>query len=279
MGQFPLVAGEYTSLQIMKFAPSVAFQPSLKWSLGLALHIDYGNLDLRNGTSTGYAFGLQPGIIYRPVDNLSLGATYISPQKVDHKNVNDFDQDGNLDDLELEAPQQVALGAAYTFAGGKFLLEGDIKWLNWSSAAGYQDFDWDDQWVYALGAQFKPSEKLTLRMGYNYAKNPINDHSGFDGSFNPATGFPNSVRNVQGKTLPTYYYETFRVIGFPAVVEHHLTFGIGYRITDSFLLEFGYMHAFENTFSESGTDLYGMPVTLESTLSENSLDFGFTWRF
>jgi len=41
----------------------------------------------------------------------------------------------------------------------------------------------------------------------------------------------------------------------------------------------GFMNAFEKTISESGLDITGNPVTLESTLSENSIDFGFTWRF
>jgi len=275
----PLVAGEYTQLQIMKFAPSIAFQPSSRWSMGLAVHIDYGSLDLRSGSSSNYAYGVQSGVIFRPLDDLALGATYISPQKVTHANVSDFDGDGTLDDLDLEAPQQFAFGAAYTLAGGKLLLEGDIKYLNWSSAKGYDDFDWEDQWVYAVGAQFMPIEKLSLRVGYNYAKNPVADHSGFNGSMNPATGMPNSVRTVQGKTMPTYYYETFRIIGFPAVVEQHLTFGLGYKISERFFLELGYMHAFEETFSENGTNLFGQPVALESTLSEDSIDFGLTWRF
>jgi long-chain fatty acid transport protein len=275
----PLVAGEYTQLQIMKFAPSVAYQPSDKWSVGLALHIDYATLDLRSGSSPNYAFGLQPGVIYKPTDQLSLGLVYVSPQSVNHKNVRDFDQDGTLDDLKLEAPQQFGLGAAYEFLGDQLLVEADLRWLNWSNAEGYEDFDWNDQWVLGIGAQYKATEKLSLRLGWNYGENPVEEHDGWDGSMNPMTGMPNSVATVQGKTMPTYFYETFRIIGFPAVVEHHLTLGLGYRITESLSLEFGYVHAFEKTISERGTDLFGQPVTLESTLSEDSLDFGLTWRF
>jgi long-chain fatty acid transport protein len=39
------------------------------------------------------------------------------------------------------------------------------------------------------------------------------------------------------------------------------------------------MHAFSKTIKEQGTDLTGQPVGIESTLSENSLDLGLTWRF
>ena len=111
---------------------------------------------------------------------------------------------------------------------------------------------------------------LSFRAGYNYGKNPVKEHEGFAGS-----GFT----TVQGKTLPTYYYETFRITGFPAIIEHHLTFGIGYEFTPKCSLHLGFMHAFEETITENGTDMTGQPVSLESTLSENSIDFGITWRF
>jgi long-chain fatty acid transport protein len=267
----PLVSGDYTQLQIMKFAPSLAFQPKPDLSIGLAVHIDYGNLDLKNGGSSGFALGLQPGIIFKPTDNLSLGLTYTSAQKINHKNVTDFDQDGTDDDLKLEAPQQLGLGVAYDFFNTGLLLAADVKWLNWSDADGYQEFDWDDQWVLAIGAQYKATEKLVLRAGYNYGENPVKEHNNFSGT---------TTTTVQGKTLPsTYYYETFRIIGFPAIVEHHFTAGIGYKFTDAFSLDLGFMYAVEESISESGTDPFGTPVTLESTLSETSLDFGLTYRF
>ncbi|MBW2492847.1 MAG: outer membrane protein transport protein [Deltaproteobacteria bacterium] len=267
----PLISGDYTQLQIMKFAPSIAFQPSQNFSAGLAVHINYGNLDLKNGGSSGFAFGLQPGIIFKPIDNLSLGLTYVSAQKITHKNVTDFDQDGTDDDLDLESPQQLGLGLAYDFFGAGLLVEGDVKWINWSDADGYQEFDWDDQWVLAIGARYKATDKLTLRIGYNYGENPVKEHPNFNGL---------TTTTVQGKTLPsTYYYETFRIIGFPAIVEHHITAGIGYKFTDSFSLDLGFVYAVENSISESGTDPFGTPVTIESTLSETSLDFGLTYRF
>ena len=124
--------------------------------------------------------------------------------------------------------------------------------------------------MFAVGAQFQPISGLFLRAGYNYAKNPLKDNDGFQGA---------SLTSVQGKTLPSYYFETFRVIGFPAVVEQHLALGIGYEFSPRFAVNLGWMHAFENSFKESGTDLTGSPVNLKSTLSEDSFDFGLTFRF
>ena len=42
------------------------------------------------------------------------------------------------------------------------------------------------------------------------------------------------MTTVQGTPIPVYYFETFRTIGFPAIVEHHLTLGVGYDVTERF---------------------------------------------
>jgi long-chain fatty acid transport protein len=268
-GGNPLAAGTTTQLQIMKFAPGVAFQPTDRLSLGLALHIDYSSLDLGDGSTFNYGYGYQLGILYRLTDVISLGASYISPQKVKYENVL-AKQNGYSADLELESPQQLGVGVAFTLFD-KLLIEGDVKWLNWSDAQGYDEFDWDDQWVYALGAQYEVLPKLFLRAGCNYGSNPVKRHNGFSGG--PST------TTVQGTTLPTYYYETFRIIGFPAIVEKHLTAGIGYEFSPKFGLHLGYMHAFQKKIKESGTGLDGGPASLESKLYEDSLELGLTWRF
>ena len=62
-------------------------------------------------------------------------------------------------------------------------------------------------------------------------------------------------------------------------MEHHLTLGFGYRFTDDFEVNLAWVHGFENTIKETGHGLFGRPVSIESTLSEHSYDFGFTWRF
>ena len=36
-------------------------------------------------------------------------------------------------------------------------------------------FDWQDQWVFALGADYQLTQRLTLRAGYNYGEDPVPD--------------------------------------------------------------------------------------------------------
>lgn len=272
---FPAVAGSYTQLQIMKFAPSISFEPNEKFSLGLALHIDYSSLDLEHGSSFNYGLGAQLGAIYKPNDMVSLGLTYVSPQDVNHKQVADFNGDGKAEsNLKLESPQQIGVGIAVEPVKDMLLIEADGRWINWANAKGYDDFDWKDQWVFGIGAQFKPTKQLALRAGYNYANNPVREHN-----IVGVTPAGPSMTSVQGVQIPTYYYETFRIIGFPAIVKQHITLGFGYEFTKKFVLNAGYTHAFKETINESGNNLLGQPATLKSSLSEDSIEFGMTFRF
>ncbi|RLB13673.1 MAG: hypothetical protein DRG82_15240 [Deltaproteobacteria bacterium] len=59
------------------------------------------------------------------------------------------------------------------------MAEINVRWYNWADAKGYEDFDWDNQWVFALGVQYRPVGKLALRAGFNYGKNPVNEHNAF----------------------------------------------------------------------------------------------------
>ncbi|WP_123290654.1 hypothetical protein [Desulfosoma caldarium] len=79
--------------------------------------------------------------------------------------------------------------------------------------------------------------------------------------------------------MSTYDDESFRIVVVPAIVEHHLTFGIGYHVTPRFSAHAGLVHALKKSVNESGTDITGQPVEMKSTLSENIVAFGFTWRF
>jgi len=278
-GTYPLIQGEFTQLQIMKFAPSIGYKIDDALSVGASAQIDYATLDMRYGSSPGYAFGLNLGLLYKPMENLSVGLSYITPQSVKHKRVL-VDMNGDNRDLKLEAPQQVNMGIALASKDiMNLLVEADVRWVGWANADGYKDFDWNNQWVYSLGMQIEPVSNFFLRAGYTYAENPVENHDGFDGSINFITMQPNSTKNVQGIIFPTYYYETFRMIGFPAIVEQHVTLGAGYRFNKRFSMNVGYTHALEKSMSETGTDLMGQPVTLESTLSEDSIDFGMTWNF
>ena len=78
-------------------------------------------------------------------------------------------------------PQEVEFGVAYLPVKG-LTIAADVKWINWSATidkpvlklsnppAGFPalpdttfDMGWEDQWVYAIGAEWALNEKHTLR--------------------------------------------------------------------------------------------------------------------
>ena len=256
---------EYSSLKV---APAVSFKLSDSFSLGAALHGNYSTLDFDQGKAEALSAGLQLGATYK-AGPVQLGASYTTPQKSTFEDVYNFDAfsgDTEKDDLKLEQPAVYAGGVAWQ-ANPKFLVEANAKYLTWGDSEGYEDFDWENQWVFAIGAQFKATEKLSVRAGYNYAKNPVKEHNGWN---------PEGLTTIQGKQVPTFGYEMLRTVGFPAIVESHLTLGFGYQLTEALALNVAYAHVFENEIASASI---GDAIQLGSSLSEDSLGFGLAWAF
>ena len=271
-------ADTFTQYSVFKFAPNVAYRITDNLSVGVNFQLDYTALDLGQGTSSGFGFGAQVGAIYK-LGPVSFGLSYVTPQSVEHKRVSNFgNTTGPKQDLTLEMPQTVGFGIAFQPRGNlllkddSLLIEGDFKWINWSGARGYKDFDWRDQYVFGLGVQYKPIPKLALRVGVNYGQNPVKTHNGFNGA---------TTTYVQGIPVNTGQYEYLRIIGFPALVETHLTCGIGYDFSERFGVNIGYTHGFAKSISETGVNFGTIPgsITLGSKLAEDSIDVGLTWRF
>ncbi len=256
--------GESTNLSAMKFSPALAFRKG-DFSFGLGLDMDFNSADLGSGESHGFAFGAHLGFLYKWED-VAFGLTYRTPQPVDHERILDFDGDGRKDDFTLENPQEIGAGLSWRPVK-KVLLEGDVKWLDWHGARGYEDLDWKSQWVFALGAEFHVTPRLRLRCGYNYARNPLRNHDGWS---------PSSTVSMEGPRMNRLDYEYLRVIGFPAVVEHHITAGIGWDLSEEVVFNLAVVRGFRNTIEENSS---GNTVKLKSSVSEFSLDFGLTWRF
>jgi len=251
-----------TKLSVMKFVPALAYKNG-NFSYGLGIDIDYQAADFGAGLSHNYAIGARLGVNYE-YGKWNFGLIYVTPQRVDHKRVYDFDGDKIYDNLKLENPAQYGFGISHKCTD-KLTSAIEIKYLDWENADGYKDFDWKSQWVYSIGLNYKATEKLSLRTGYNYSENPVRIHNNFN---------PMGATNVQGKNMSTFGYEYFRIIGFPAIVENHITFGIGYNLSEKVAINLGYKHAFEKTIKETSG-----PITLESKLSEDAYDFGLTFKF
>ncbi|MBI5192847.1 MAG: outer membrane protein transport protein [Nitrospirae bacterium] len=247
------------------------------------------NFDLGRPTNQ-IGYGASAGILYDLDKLITIGASYTSKQffgdstyrigKDDIKNFNGATGDQGVYRMDLDFPQQAAIGIAVR-PNDKFLVDFDVKWINWSdthdkvtfkgpsnsfdtdSTAGGDssstklNFGWDDQYIYALGIQYKASPKLNIRAGYNYGKSPLNKR------------------------------DVFNNLIFPAVVERHTTIGFDYQLGEHWGIGLTYMKAANKTLTGKrdvppGFD-YMTPFEANSdikiSLEETSLGMLLSYRF
>jgi len=153
----------------------------------------------------------------------------------------------NLDDLTMEQPWEIAIGAAYDLTD-QVTITGDYRYIAWGLAEGYKDFGWENQSVYALGFEFRPNKKFRFRGGYNYADSPLQGNSGELGSL---------LTDVQGTLVFDQAVSMLNMVGFPAIATTHFTLGAGYDFTKNFTLDGAFMYSPETEVSRSGALLPG----------------------
>jgi long-chain fatty acid transport protein len=215
--------------------------------------------------------GATVGVIYRPLPEFAVGATYASKQFFsdfkwrlgagDISNV--FDADGNMVSstdgiytMTLDFPQQAALGIAVRPIS-QLLITADAKWINYRDC--YQtvklkgdfgvsnevplEFGWDNVVVYATAVQYEVIPGLSFRAGFNYSTSPIK-----------ADDVDNNM-------------------SFPAIVKRRAAGGFTYRLDRRWELTMAYMKAFkEELTSNSGSET-------KISLEENAADFQVSYRF
>jgi Long-chain fatty acid transport protein len=272
----------HTNLQFMRIIPALAYKVNDAISVSGAIHLAYGSLDMGaylcapggspcwnagGGQSQTYGIGAQLGIAYNMGDFVYAGLTYQSPVNMTYKRVFDSDGNGTFEDLKLTQPQEIAFGVGVKLMDN-LKVGMDIRWINWKNAKGYKEFQWKDQWVIALGGEFKPTQKLALRAGYNYGKSPIR------GGAKDNTTYNNKIPNFDAQ-FSDFQIAMFNLIGFPAISEHHITLGLGYEFTKNFSIDLAYEHAFNKKVS--ATDNAG--TTVEAQNAQNAISIGLNWKF
>ena len=277
-----LVWDGYSNIAFWQMAPTLAWDVNDDLSIGVALNIDYQqvsfaqrirdtvtdavyNFDLSR-SANAFGFGLTFGLLYDFSESFTVGFSYKSKQHFSELEYNL--REGDIDTtlvggpafpsgkykLDLDFPQQLALGIA-VHPSDRWTISADLKWIEWSDTmgklgvkgpSGYDfpmDPGWDDQVVYAVGADFQVLDNLNLRFGFNYAESPIDES--------------NAANNLI----------------LPGIVEDHYTFGLDYRFSH-WELGFHYMYAPE-VMVRAATGFPGTVIRLEET--SVGMNLGYRW--
>ncbi|WP_345993016.1 porin [Sulfurimonas sp. HSL-1716] len=258
-----------TNLQIMQFGVPLAYKNN-GLSVAVTPIIQYGSLDINYenpntsvivgaGVAQDLEFGYSIGLAYE-MSGLTVGAVYKSQIDMEYKGVlstavTPFN--GGYTNDKLSTPAEIGIGASYKF--GESTVAVDYKQIKWSSAKGYEDFEWDDQNVISVGYEYA-TDDWSARIGYNYSKSPISEKS--------AT-FTNSV-NLSGPVI-----NTFNLLGFPAIVQSHIAVGGTYNFSKTTSLDLAYAYAPET--KETFTNFASQDITTKHHQSSISMQLNYAF--
>jgi len=292
-GQMEMV----TNLQLMQFALPLAYTKN-NFSIGITPLLQYGSLDINynmssalqsamymgqtgalpaqtpqdknvgSGVAQDLKFGYNLGISYKAQNGITIGAMYKSQIDMFYKGVltSAIGAMGvNYTNDTLSTPAEIGIGISYTKE--KHTVAVDYKKIKWSKAKGYQDFNWNDQNVFALGYEYK-LKNMGFRIGYNYAKSPISEQTRTINAQGQET-------NINDAGLSAGLVNTFNTLGFPGIMETHYTIGGCFRLNEQTSLATAFVYAPEKEISYS--NFLGQKST--TTHSQKTLSFDLVYRF
>jgi long-chain fatty acid transport protein len=216
-----------------------------------------------NGTDYSYGAGLRLGWLWRVDENWKIGASYQTKLWM-----TDFDDYKGLfaDEGNFDIPPNLDMGFSYQFAPDWTFAFGyqriwysqvnaignraDLVFMPGEVLLGTKDglgFGWDNVNVYKFGLQWEYDPKLTLRAGYSYATDA------FEGS-----------------------QALFNVLA-PAVVKHHITGGLGWKLDTDSEINVSLMYAPKETVE--GTNPNTGPQTGDVFMDQWEIEIGWAKRF
>lgn len=290
----------YSDFSLLKFTPAMAYKVSDNVSVGFAGNLSWASLAIdpmaaaspavspgpdgtpmtmddqafysRAAAADGaFGFGFQLGVLWDINEMASLGVAYGSPQWFQDFEFNSMYENPNLQNFgwprdisfRLDVPAYFGAGVALN-PGPDTVIGFDWKYIFYENTKGFElanpdmpfdqtgavtGFGWQNINVFSVGIQQTFADWVKVRAGYNYSDNPIPDDLSF---FN---------------------------VPAPAIVQHHLAFGMGLQLVPQMSLDFGYYHVFKNDISGPMWNMMG-PIpgtTVGSSMSENSLQMMFVF--
>lgn len=248
-------------------APTLSFKFNPDSSVGASLLIGYESLETEGpGGATGFpgnesdsatGFGFKFGYYTKLSADTTLGVVYQSV--IDMGEMDTFCNSifaGLValgKDCSLDMPDQYGIGVTHQL-NASWKLVADYLQVNWSNIDVFDaGFQWEDQTIYKIGAEYDMGSGNSLRIGYNYGKSPIKD-SGV------------------GLNLLA-----------PAVTETHFTVGYGMKMAGNSDLNLYFAYVPET--EQSGTAYQGAPpspipgATARLKMNQYAIGVGYNVKF
>ncbi len=196
-----------------------------------------GTFDMDSALGAGFSLSL-----FQHFDQVSFGAMYTSRQWMET-----LERYRDAFVGTPDQPQVFQVGVAWRpVAWFEPLL--DYRFIDWSSVKFYgQGLRWRDQHVVKLAGIAHVNSDLTIRGGISYGRSPITESEVF----------------INGLS--------------PLISEWHTTLGVGWQASPAWDIQLTYLHAFENTLTDNGSDGFGNGTHI--SLEVDAIVAGVGWHY
>jgi long-chain fatty acid transport protein len=225
----------------------------------------YFNYPASDGTRYHFGGGFQVGVFFKPTETWNLGFSFKSPQWFETGTFNTTDELGRPEvaSAHFDYPLILSLGTAYTGLEN-WLFACDVRYYDYARTAGFGSpaafapngavlgLGWNSVVSVHAGTQYYVTDRLTLRLGYEFSPSPIDSDTAF---FNIAS---------------------------PLIIEHIIGTGFSYRLTNHEIVSVAYLHGFQNesTGPIQTPGLGAIPGTsVSSAISADALAAGLTIQY
>lgn len=244
-------------------------------------------------TTTGNGWNFKVGVIYKPINELRIGLAYHTPtywslrdesfSKMNYETINSYGdyvksgtEDANagyIDEVSyrITTPWKINASVA-TVLGGKAILSMEYERIAYNDMNIQYDNGFgsytenklvsqsiSDYYkamnIYLIGAEYRLSSKVSLRLGYAYQSSPVNDEA-----------INGGMEIMTSGTMPAYTFDKST---------QYITGGLGYRYK-AFYVDIAYVHKMRKSeyhaFSSytEGNDWIQSP---KSTIKDNNNQF------
>jgi len=176
-----------------------------------------------HGTATALGYGGAVGILWQPVPEFSMGASYYT--KMRYGSLAGYDGDVLAKyNGRIDGPQHYGIGVAFKPVD-RLKIAADWLHIDWHTVAALSDpatFGWHDQNVFRVGASYELGSRWVLMAGFSYGSSHVDtDHL---------------LANVFS----------------PAISNKAVTIGATYRISPAHEVSIGYEHTLPRTMIGTG---------------------------
>ena len=253
------------NLEGLILAPTMSYSVNPDVAVGASLLLGYETFTTRNlfgmgasgtGQRTATGVGFKLGVDAKVANGIEVGAMF--QPKLSMKNNNDYFKNllggfGFKGNSGLDLPTEYGVGAKFAVGPSVDILA-DALYYDWAGVDVFKFFGWKSEPVYKIGAEYRPTDSLALRIGYNYGKSPIQG----------GTAAANGSMDAAFANYP-----------FPAISQSHITLGVGYKLDSKATLNAYYLYA--PTVTETATrtsQTLGGPVPAGTKIGMSQTAFG-----